>query len=143
MKIIYKHETGIAIVHPTGEVSIETLMITAVPEEYKLTAMIVEDDAIPEDRTFRDAWDFDGEKIFEDVNKAKEIHKNRLRQERKALLEATDVQFMKALETGEDTKQIVIEKQRLRDVTKLVDSCNTIEEIKQVTVNAESRDTIL
>ena len=33
MKIIYKYETGIAVVHPTGEVPVETLMITAVPEE--------------------------------------------------------------------------------------------------------------
>ena len=39
--------------------------------------------------------------------------------------------------------RIAKEKQRLMDITKLVDSCSTIEEIKQVTVNAESRDTIL
>ena len=144
MKIIYKHETGMAIVHPTGEMPIETLMITTVPEQFRHTARIVEDDAIPSDRTFRDAWDFDDNGIIsERVDKAKEIWKDKLRSDRKPLLEATDVQFMKALETGGDTALIAKEKQRLRDVTKLVDSCNTIDEIKQVTVNAENRDTIL
>ena len=65
MKIIYKTETNIAIVHPTGEVPIEILMTTVVPEEYRHTARIVEDNIIPSDRTFRDAWDFDDDKIFD------------------------------------------------------------------------------
>lgn len=132
MKIIYKHETGIAVVHPTGEVPVETLMITAVPEQFRSTARIVEDNFIPSDRTFRNAWDFDDDKIFEDINKAKEIHKNKLRAERKPLLEAQDVAFQRALETGSDTNDIVNEKQRLRDITKQVDDCETIADIKQV-----------
>ena len=132
MKIIYKTETNIAIVHPTGEVPIEILMTTVVPEEYRHTARIVEDNIIPSDRTFRDAWDFDDDKIFENVSKAKDIHKNKLRAERKPLLEAQDILFQRALETGSDTTSIIAEKQRLRDITKAVDSCNTIEDVKQV-----------
>lgn len=144
MKIIYKHETGIAVVHPTGEVPIETLMITAVPEEYRSTARIVEDDAIPTDRTFRDAWDFDDDGIItEQIDKVKEIHKDRLRAERKPLLEELDVQYIRKQEKGGDITDIVTEKQRLRDVTKLVDKCETIDEIKRVTLNAKDRDTIL
>lgn len=132
-KIIYKHETGIAIVHPTGEVPVETLMITAVPEEYRSTARIVEDDSIPTDRTFRDAWDFDDDGIItERIDKAKEIHKDRLRAERKPLLEELDVQYIRKQEKGGDITDIVTEKQRLRDVTKLVDKCETIDEIKAI-----------
>ena len=143
-KIIYKHETGIAVVHPTGEVPVETLMITAVPEQYRSSARIVEDDSIPTDRTFRDAWDFDDDGIItERVDKAKEIHKDRLRAERKLLLEDLDVQYIRKQEKGGDITDIVSEKQRLRDITKLVDKCETIDEIKQVTLNAKDRDTIL
>lgn len=134
MKIIYKHETNIAIVHPTGEVPVETLMITAVPEEYRSTARIVEDDCIPTDKTFRDAWDFNDEKIFEDISRAKEIHKNRLREERKTLLEELDVKYIRMLESGEEVSEIIEEKQRLRDITKLVDECETIEDIKEVKI---------
>ena len=68
--------------------------------------------------------------IIIDINKAKDITKDRLRVERKPLLEAQDVAFQRALESGADTSAIVAEKQRLRDITKLVDDVNTIEELK-------------
>ena len=68
--------------------------------------------------------------IIVDINKAKDITKDRLRDERKPLLEAQDVAFQRALESGADTSAIVAEKQRLRDITALVNSVNTTEELK-------------
>jgi len=72
--------------------------------------------------------------IIVDINKAKDITKDRLRQEREPLLLAQDVAFQRALETGADTSAIVAEKQRLRDITKLVDTANTVEELKALEV---------
>ena len=63
-----------------------------------------------------------------DFGKATEITKERLRQERKPLLEAQDVLYMRATEQGTDTKAIVAEKQRLRDITKI--SACTLDELK-------------
>jgi hypothetical protein len=68
--------------------------------------------------------------IIIDINKAKEITKDRLRVERKPLLESLDVAFQRALESNADTSAIVAEKQRLRDITNLVDTKNTLEELK-------------
>ena len=68
--------------------------------------------------------------IIVDINKAKDITKNRLRQEREPLLLAQDVAFQRALESNSDTSAIVAEKQRLRDITTLVDTANTVEELK-------------
>ena len=68
-----------------------------------------------------------------DIAKAKDITKDRLRAERKPLLEAQDVLFIKAQETGADTSAIVAEKQRLRDITNQVDSMTTVEELKGAT----------
>jgi len=68
--------------------------------------------------------------IIVDINKAKDITKNRLRAEREPLLEVQDVAFQRALEKGLDTSAIVAEKQRLRDITKQVDAANTLEELK-------------
>jgi len=65
-------------------------------------------------------------------NKAKAITKDRLRAERKPLLEAQDVAFQRALEEGADTTAIVAEKQRLRDITKLADKAKTLDELKQL-----------
>jgi hypothetical protein len=68
--------------------------------------------------------------IIVDINKAKDITKDRLRAERKPLLETQDMLFQRALESNADTSAIVAEKQRLRDITKLVDTANTVEELK-------------
>jgi len=72
--------------------------------------------------------------IIIDIAKAKDITKDRLREKRKPLLEAQDLLFMKAQETGTDTTAIVAEKQRLRDITNQVDNMTTVEELKGASV---------
>ncbi len=74
--------------------------------------------------------------ITVDITKAKAITKDRLRAERKPLLEAQDILFMKAQEAGTSTSAIVTEKQRLRDITNQVDSMTTTDELKAATVEA-------
>ena len=69
-----------------------------------------------------------------DIEKAKDITKDILREKRKPLLEAQDLLFMKAQETGADTTAIVAEKQRLRDITNQVDSMTTLDQLKGASV---------
>jgi uncharacterized protein YdaT len=64
------------------------------------------------------------------IDKAKEITKARLREERKSLLEAQDIAFQRAIEASADTTAIVAEKQRLRNITNLADACTTTDELK-------------
>ncbi len=68
------------------------------------------------------------------LDKAKAITKDRLRQERAPLLVEQDVLYMRATEQGQDTTAIVAEKQRLRDITQLADQATTLEELKQLGV---------
>lgn len=68
------------------------------------------------------------------LDKAKEITKDRLRAERTPLLQAQDVAFQRALEEGANTAAIVAEKQRLRDITKLADAANSTDDLKAITV---------
>lgn len=72
--------------------------------------------------------------IVVNIDKAKEITKAKLRAERAELLQAQDVAFQRALETGADTTAIVAEKQRLRDITKLADEATTLDELKGITL---------
>ena len=44
------------------------------------------------------------------MDKAKDFHKGKIREKRKALLEALDIEFIRALETGADTSTIVSKK---------------------------------
>lgn len=123
--IIYNNdEGGISIVRPTGSVQ-DALKDVPSGKPYK----IVEDNEIPQDREFRGAWTYD---LEIDIEKAKEIKKNKIRQERKPLLEALDVEFMRAIENGDTVKQeeIKLEKQRLRDITTQINSIETIDELK-------------
>ena len=63
-----------------------------------------------------------------DFDKAVIITQQRLRAERKPLLEAQDVLYMRATEQNQDTTEIVAEKQRLRDITKI--TVTTLDELK-------------
>ena len=47
--------------------------------------------------------------------KAREIHKEKIREARTPKLEELDIEFQKALETGASTTDIVAKKQALRD----------------------------
>ena len=70
------------------------------------------------------------------LTRAKEIKKESLRQERKPLLEAQDVAYMRAQEAGEDTTAIVAEKVRLRNITMLCDTATSVEDLKAIDINA-------
>jgi len=70
---------------------------------------------VPTDRTFRGAWQFNGDAVDVDMTAARDIWRDKIRQCRTEPLEALDTAFMKALETGADTTQITADKQALRD----------------------------
>jgi len=57
-KILYPNLTGgVSVIHPTGELPIEDVCQKDVPAGTPY--LIVEDDVIPSDRSFRNAWEAD------------------------------------------------------------------------------------
>ena len=134
--IIFQNDNGgVATCIPTGEISIEAVLEKDVPKGRG--GRIVENTELPfNDQDFYDAWEMDEESVWVSLPKAKEITKNRLRQERAPLLAALDVQFQRALEEGKPTTAIVAEKTRLRDITDLADGCTTTAELRALTVEA-------
>jgi len=85
---------------------------------------------VPTDRHFRGAWSLSGDVISEDLDEAKSIFANKVREARTPLLIALDTDFMKAQETGASTTQIVADKQALRDAPTAGDSATSIAELK-------------
>jgi hypothetical protein len=80
------------------------------------------------------AYEFNEESGAEvNIDKAKELHKNKFRTARAPKLEELDIAFMKAVETGDTEKQteIASEKQILRDITK-ISLPDTLPELKEV-----------
>ena len=72
--------------------------------------------------------------ITVNMEKARDIHRQRLREARAPLFNALDVAFQRAMETGADTAEIVAKKQALRDVTAdpAIDAAQTTDELKAV-----------
>lgn len=72
MKIVYQNQKGgLSVIYPTGELSIEEVAAKDVPNGASYA--IVEDAAIPSDRTFRDAWKMGNGTVNIDLPKAKAI----------------------------------------------------------------------
>lgn len=88
---------------------------------------------VPASREFRDAWVVEGEGVVVCIHRAREMTRDRLRREREFLLKTLDIEFMRAVEADADSSAIVAEKQRLRDITKLVDQCGTLDELRALT----------
>jgi len=68
------------------------------------------------------------------MTKAKDIWRDKVRAERTEKLQALDVQFTRALESGADTSEIVAKKQALRDAPAdaRIEAATTPEELKAV-----------
>ena len=72
---------------------------------------------VPSDRHFRGAWSLSGSVISEDMDAAKAIFKDKIREARTPLLDAEDVVYMKALEADDTSAKAasVTKKTALRD----------------------------
>ena len=134
--IIYNQENGVmAICVPALNcgLSIEAIAEKDVPTEYY--KIIDKQDLDTLDEQFRNAWvcDTDMNPVI-DLEKAKEVWKEKIRLKRGPALLDLDVQYMRALESGDDTENIVKAKQELRDLPQNpdIESANSIEDLKNV-----------
>lgn len=133
--IIYNNSNGvISIVSPSpsykgtvGELATKTVPTGFVYFE-------IEPAILPKDSTFELAWEIYGDSVKVNPDKAKAIWKDKWREARKPLLASLDIEFMKAVESADATKQaeIALKKQELRDVTNTPILGTTPEEIKSV-----------
>ena len=64
-RIIYPNETGIAVITPSGDLSVEETALKDVPSGVKYKIIDVSD--LPADRDFRNAWEFDFTTDFDGV----------------------------------------------------------------------------
>jgi len=131
-KIVYTRPGGgVSIVCPApkeaiekvlGELTeqqyVEHVIARSVPEDASNVRYVEEED-IPSDREFRNAWCDKSDKPCIDIDsvKAIDVAISAIREQRTPLLAKADLEFMKALENGEDTSAIVARKNELREAT--------------------------
>lgn len=64
-RIIFPNETGIAVITPTGELTVEETALKDVPSGVKYK--IIDASDLPPDRDFRNAWEYDFTNSFDGV----------------------------------------------------------------------------
>lgn len=90
-RIIYSTpDGGVAVVIPTGELSIEEVLAKDIPAGVSAEVVNVTD--IPSDRTFRDAWEKSGKSISHNLSKAKDITHGKRRIARAAAFAPLDLE---------------------------------------------------
>ena len=131
-RIIYTNESGgVSVIIPTGELSIEEVAAKDVPEG--VAYEIVEDDAIPSDRTFRNAWVLGDCCIEHDLDKCKALGHDMRRAKRAEEFAPHDEVIMKQI-PGADAEAAEAARQEIRDkyaaVQDAIDAAATPEDIK-------------
>lgn len=108
-------------------------MLEGIPQE--LEPIVIEEDEIPDNSYIR-AWvlNNDNKKIEIDMIKARDVVRKRIRFARERHLQKLDVEFQRALETNQNTEEIVNKKQVLRDAPEdpRIDAAQTVEELESL-----------
>ena len=130
-RIIFQNESGgVSVIIPTGELPIEEVAAKDVPEG--VAYEIVEDDAIPADRFFRNAWVANGAAVDVDLNKAKAIGHDMRRAQRETEFAPFDAIIMKQI-PGNDAVEAEASRQEIRFKYALIqDAINVAETTDEI-----------
>jgi hypothetical protein len=139
-RIIYtRPDDGVSIVIPSGEISIGEVIEKDIPND-ATNIFIINVADLPSDRAYRDAWKHDKGVISLNMERARVICMDKLRDERKPILESLDIDWMKAIGTKNETlaDEIESKRQALRDMpitlsTNLADA-KTQDDLKLITL---------
>lgn len=107
-----------------------------IPKSRPVSFALIDDADIPADRTYRNAWELIGKGITHNMEKARAIHLDHVREARTERLGELDRDWMIATAQGDTVAAAAAEAERqvLRDApaTLPVDDAKTVEELKQL-----------
>ena len=128
----------VAIITPSGELPMDEIIQRQVDTTKPYKVMSSKDLPSQEDDYF-EAWQLANDEIIVNVNKAKDIHRRMLRQQRTERFTSLDISFIRAIEQGDVSKQqeIAIIKQKLRDLPNhpAIEAATTTSELRLLTVD--------
>lgn len=130
-RIIYSTpDGGVAVVVPSGELSIDQVLAKDVPAHLRDQAAIVLVDAIPTDRTFRNAWKKNGKAIEHDLPKAKGIAHDKRRAARAKEFAPLDIEatIPAKAQQAEAAREAI--RQKYATMQTQMDAATTVEDLK-------------
>jgi len=126
--IIYPQQNNkLAVIMPVGDVN------NAIKDVPAMTTFVIVDSLEGVDNDYFNGFVYEDGAAVADIAACKSIHLDKFRAARAPKLQKLDVDYMKAVEQADATKQaeIAAQKQALRDVT-LTPLPDTLPEIKEV-----------
>ena len=136
MKIIYEDNGNVCVVHPSNNWTgtMEDLANKIVPKG--LHYDIVDDNIIPSDRTFRNAWKTGATGVEVDMLKARELWREKIRQARISKFAENDTILQNAIADGDEkAKSVAITlRNKLRELPQdpRIDAAQTPNELKAI-----------
>ena len=132
MKIIYENpDGGVSVVIPAPGVEPANLISSVVP--YGASWDIVEDDAVPADRTFRTAWRRGESGVCEDLDASKAVAHDIRRAKRSEEFRPHD-ELMAARIPGTDEVAVEAARQEIRDryvvIEEEIDAAEEVEDLR-------------
>lgn len=135
MKIVYKTTEGyLAILTPSEEIleneDYEELISKDIPQD--VTSYTIEDEDLPTDIVFRDAWELTDGKVTINLNKSKEISHKFRRQKRALELKQYDLEatIPSLAEQAEAQRQIIRDK--YDNIQTEIDDAEDIETLEKI-----------
>ena len=129
-KIIYSTPLGVSVVHPTGEVPFEVVLVKDVPPDADYE--VVDESKIPADRLFRKAWRKEGSEVVVPLDLAKEAAHDIRRALRDIEMAPLDVKVgvpSQAVQAELERKNI---RDKYADIQNQVDAANDVSTLKAV-----------
>jgi hypothetical protein len=147
---------GVSVVYPAININdpvgfneddaFERSLKKDVPKD-ALNVMILSKDEIPFTREFRDAWEINDGKIFEELEKSRDIKLEKVRREREILFKDADANFNRELEhlvsfmldaleenyasyRSDDILRAISQRQAIRDMTEPTKNATSVDELR-------------
>jgi len=130
MKIIYSTDTGVAVIHPTGELTIDEVAAKDVPEG--AAYQIVDDSVIPSDRTFRNAWRKGLGRVDIDLPAAREITHEKRRAKRATEFAPLDIKATIPSEAAAAETARAAIRDKFDAMQADIDACSDVDALKAI-----------
>jgi len=123
----------VILISESSITSIEEIYESIPPE---LEPIILEESLIP-DKKYIKCWILENSRLSVNMEKAREIFKDKLRKARFKPLQELDILYQRATETNSDTSEIISQKQCLRDLPENpeIDKCKSTAELDALFVS--------
>lgn len=131
---------GVSIIHPQKDESVEAALrcvddyfeLAGIPRPEDVVVKVISPEALPSDRSFRNAWELQGEIISENLVKSQTLAHEERRKRRSEELAPLDIKatIPKEATAAEQAREVI--RQKYAALQTQIDAAQSVEELKAI-----------